>query len=434
VLPSGLRIWSARHSGVPVVSFVLLVLRGSASDPAGKEGLAALTADMLDEGSGARSAIEMHEALARIGARFDTDVGPDGALVAITALGRFADRALVLLADMVARPALTEADFTRVRQLRLHRLIQLRDLPGAVADRAFLRLLYGRHPYGHAPIGTEQALAALTVEDVRAFHAGLIRPDVAILVAVGACDHGRIERIAAEAFGGWKPAAAAAVADSGRTTDDAPRAISARLNIVPRPGAPQSELRIGQVTVARDTPDYYALVTANMILGGQFVSRINLNLREDKGFTYGARTAFDFRRMAGPFSLQASVETSATARAIEESIAEIAGLLGPRPATSEELASAVAALTRGFARNFETADQIARAVVQIALYDLSDDYYKEFVPRIERITIDDVTHAMAKHVDPDRLVTLIVGDPEAVALDLRSLGLAEPAVLPLDTL
>ncbi len=435
-LPNRLNLWTVRHPGVPVISLVLLVRGGSATDPAGREGLAALTADMLDEGSDGRSAIEMHEALARIGAQFDTDIGSDAAVFGITALSRFADRALWLLADMVARPTLAEADFTRVRQLRLHRLTQLRDAPGAVADRTFVRLLYGQHPYGHTPIGSQQAIAALTVDDVRGFHAQALRPTASTLIAVGDCDHPELARIAAEAFAGWGETPVEMPNSfeqgvGGATADSTQRGV-ARLNVVPRPGAPQSELRIGHVAVARNTPDYHALVIANSILGGQFVSRINLNLREDKGFTYGARTAFDFRRMPGPFALQVSVQTAATARAIEESISEIAAIRGPRPVTPEELSLAVATLTKGYARYFETAEQIARAVTQLALYDLPDDYFAEFVPRIERVTAFEATRVSAEYLDPARLTTLIVGDLDVIGGDLPQLGLGDPVVLSSD--
>ena len=199
-LPNGLRVWTVRHAQVPVVAFTLLIRRGAATDPVGKDGLAAMTADMLDEGSGDRSAIEMHEAIARLGAQLDTDIGSDATVASFTVLSRFADRALALLADVVVRPALREADFARVRQLRLHRLTQLRDMPGAVADRAFLNLLYGAHPYGHSPIGSEASLASMTVDDVRAFHARAIRPSVATLIAVGDCDHDDDRRLAADAF------------------------------------------------------------------------------------------------------------------------------------------------------------------------------------------------------------------------------------------
>ena len=204
--------------------------------------------------------------------------------------------------------------------------------------------------------------------------------------------------------------------------------------MVPRPGAPQSELRIGHVAVARSTPDYHALVAANMVLGGQFVSRINLNLREDKGFTYGARTAFDFRRRPGPFALQVSVQTGATARAVAESIGEIAAIRGARPITAEELGLGIAALTRGYARNFETADHIARAVMQLALYELADDYFAQFVPRIERVTTDEATAVMARHLDPAGLTTLVVGDLDVVHDEIANLGLGEPLVLSANTI
>lgn len=426
-LPSGLGVWTVRHPSIPVIALILLVRRGAADDPFGKEGLAALTVDMLDEGSGARSAIEFHEALARIGGQLDSDIGSDAALLTITVLSRFAGEALTLLADMTARPSLKDADFVRVRQLRLHRLTQLRDMPGAVADRTFVRLLYGSHPYGHTALGSEQTLAAITADDVHAFHAAAIRPSEATLVVVGDCDHATIRGHAERAFAGWE----------GTARLDPPEAIGLprppRLNVVPRPHAPQSELRIGHVAVARSTPEYHALVTANMVLGGQFVSRINLNLREDKGFTYGARTSFDFRRLPGPFVLQASVQTAATGRAIAESLGEIAAIRGARAVTREELALGVAALTRGYARNFETAEQVARAITQIALYDLPDDYFARFVPEVERVTEDEVTRVAAEHLDPDRLTVLVVGDFDIIAGDLARLGLGEPVVLSPET-
>lgn len=426
-LPNGLGVWTVRHAAVPVVTSLLLMRRGSASDPPGKEGLAAITLDMLDEGSGERSAIEMHEALARVGAQFDSDIGADAAALSVTTLSRFTDKSLAILADMAARPNLADADFARVRELRLHRLTQLRDLPGAVADRAFVRLLYGDHPYGHTPMGSEPSLVGMTGDDVRAFHVAAFSPSIATLMTVGDCEHEEIRRLADDAFGGWGGTA-------GRLAPDLDASPSAgRLHVAPRPGAPQSELRIGQVAAARHTADYHALVAANMVLGGQFVSRINLNLREDKGLTYGARTSFDFRRMRGPFSLQVSVQTSGTGRAIVESLDEIAAIRGPRPITDAELALGVAALTRGYARSFETPEQIARAAMQIALYDLPDDYFEQYVPRMEEVTPAEATAAAARHLDPSRLVTLAVGDLDAIGPDLERLGLGEPVVIPAAT-
>jgi len=427
-LANGLAVWTAHHPQVPMVGLVLLVRIGSACDPAGKEGLAAITADMLDEGSGSRSAIDVHEDIARIGAQFDTDIGSDAMLVSLTSLSRFTGRALELLADIMVRPALRDADFLRVRELRLNRLIQLRDMPGVIADRVFTRLLYGDAPYGHTPLGNERSLSSMTVDDVRSFHRGSIPPAAATLIAVGDCDHETIRSAAVTAFGDWSGS------HSPDPSDDASTSTPARLNVVPRPGAPQSELRLGHVAASRSTPDYHALLAANMVLGGQFVSRINLNLRGSKGITYGARTAFEFRRRPGPFALHVSVDSAATALAIRESIDEITAIRGDRPVSTEELAVGVAALTRGYARNFETLDQISRAVAQIALFDLPDDYYSQFVPRIEAVTPDQVTEVAARHLDPARLTTVIVGDLDQFGQNLGQLDLGQPAVLTADSI
>ncbi|HEY7284211.1 MAG TPA: pitrilysin family protein [Vicinamibacterales bacterium] len=426
-LANGLRVWTIRHAQVPLLSFVLLIDKGAAADPAGQDGLAALAADMLDEGSGDRSAIQMHEALALIGAQFDTDIGSDATAVSVTSLSRVADRALAIVGDIVVRPALREADFARVRQLRLHRLKQLRDSPSAVADRTFLKLVYGDDPYGHSPIGSETSLSAVTIDDVRAFHLREIVPAGTTLIAVGDCEHNSVVRLAENVFGGWT----ASRVQSLHGIPAAPPA-AARLAVVPRSGAPQSELRIGQIAAARSTPDYHPLAVANTILGGQFVSRINLNLREDKGFTYGARTAFEFRRRRGPFVLQASVQSAATAQAIAESLGEIAAMRGARQVTPDELSFGIAALTRGYARNFETADQISRAVMQLALYDLPDDYYAQYVARVESVTRDEVTRVMTEHLDPSRFTTVIVGDPAIFGGELDRLGLGAPQVLSTD--
>lgn len=427
-LGNGLKVWTAQHAMVPMTGLLLLVRSGSSSDPAGREGLAAITADMLDEGVGSLSAIEVHQELARMGAQLDTDVGADATLIGLTSLSRFTGRALAFLADLVVRPALREDDFLRVRQQRLHRLMQLRDLPGATADRAFAKLLYGNTPYGHTALGNERSLGAMTMDDVRAFYQRAIHPEDTTLVAVGDGDHDTIRSLAEHAFGGWS---------ASRDVVEAPVDVlpqPPRLNIVPRPGAAQSELRIGHVGVARSTADYHAIVAANMVLGGQFVSRINLNLRADKGITYGARTAFEFRRSAGPFVLSASVDKAATAVAISESMKEIADIRDRRPVTADELAIGVAALTRGYAKNFETFDQLARAIAQLSLFDLPDSFYSEFVPRVEALTPDDVSRAAARYLDPSRLTTLVVGDVDATGQEFGRLNLGAPNLVPADSI
>jgi zinc protease len=421
-LSNGLRLWTVPHGVLPLVSLLLLVEAGSAADPDDAHGLASMTGEMLDEGSGARSALDMHDALARIGAQFETEVGSDATVLGLTVLSRHFASGTLLLGDMAVRPRLAADDFARVRELRLHRLAQLRDQPSASADRAFLARIYRTHPYAHLAVGSEDSLQRLVVERVSAFHGRAYDPRRATLIAVGDVTPEALADAAAAAFGEWAGGSDPAPPDGNADVDlDAPG-----VAIVPRPGAAQSELRIGHVGVSRSTPDFHALLVLNMILGGQFISRLNLNLRERKGYTYGARTAFEFRRHPGPFLLQTAVQTRVTAEAVVESIGEIDGIRGPRPVTREELEVAQAALTRGYARNFETAEQIARAALQLALHRLPDDYFDTFVSRIESVSAEDVTRAASRHLDPARLATVIVGDPDAIAAPLAAAGLPAP--------
>jgi zinc protease len=298
-------------------------------------------------------------------------------------------------------------------------LLQLRDMPPALADRAFTQLLYRNHPYGHMPIGTEPSLRSLLVRDIIAFHQRAIIPSRTTVIAVGDRSHDALLAAVRQAFDGWSLAPSAAVADPETFT--APADPPTRLAIVHRAGSAQSELRIGHVALSRRTPDYHGAVVANMILGGQFVSRINMNLREDKGYTYGARTSFDFRRGPGPFVLQASVQSEATVDAIVEALSELRGIRGDRPVTRAELETGRAALTRGYPRNFETAEQISRGAAQLALYALPDDYFSTFVPKVLAVTEADVTRVAQEHIDPSRFLTVIVGDREKVAPSLARL-------------
>ena len=422
-LPSGLRVWTVEHRAVPLISLLVLVRRGASADPAGQEGLAAIVGDLLDEGCGDLDALQLHEALGRIGAQLETEVGSDATLLDLTVLSRFADRGIALVADMARRPRLDVRDFERVRDLRLNRLVQIRDMPPALADRAFTELVYGQHPYGHLAIGSESGLRAITIESIRSFHRAAYGPGNVTVIAAGDGTHDSLAALVEQAFGDWTSASRAPSDDHAL---EEPAAPAARLAVLHKAGAAQSELRIGHMSVARNHPDYLKLLVLNMVLGGQFVSRINMNLREDKGYTYGARTAFEARRGPGPFLLQASVQSEATADAIRESLGEIAAIRGQRPVTREELETGRAALTRGYPRNFETAEHVARAAAQMALHDLPDDYYTTFVPRVLAIDEASVTRAAAGHLDPSRLLTVIVGDRDRIGPALTPLELGDP--------
>jgi zinc protease len=429
-LANGLKVRTVEHPGVPVITFVMQIDGGLGADPAGREGLAAITADMLDEGTGALSAIDVSDALARIGAEYDVEVSADTTIFTLTTLTRFATRGAELLSEMLSAPSMHDVDFERVRQLRLDRLRQLKDLPPAVAERAFLRLLYPSHPYGHLAIGTDGALRTVTREDVVRFHAATFLPWRATLIVAGALPHSDLVTVAKHAFGEWTGEARVLDLPSAAADFVADIASSPLLAVVPREGAAQSELRVGHLSARRDTPDYAALLVMNAILGGQFVSRLNMKLREEKAFTYGVRTGFDWRRGIGPFSVQTSVHTAATAESIADTLREISDLRGQRPATAEELSTAQASLTRGYPRNFETTQQVARSVAQLALFALPDSYFEEFVPKVNAVTTDQVTRVAQAYLDPTRVIALVVGDRSATEDSLAQLGFGEMRVLP----
>jgi predicted Zn-dependent peptidase len=319
-------------------------------------------------------------------------------VLSLTTMSRHAGRALGLLSDVVVRPRLDTVDFARVRDLRVNRVVQQRDMPPAVADRAFARLVYPNHPYGHVSMGTERALRAMAVGEVVGFYGQAIVPAEATLILVGDASHGELVRYAGDAFGGWSGTAAGMppchqAGDSAAPPD--PSDPEVRLAVARRAGASQSEVRIGHVGVARRTPEYHALLVLNTVLGGQFVSRLNMNLREDKGFTYGVRSSFDFRKGRGPFVIQLGVATAVTVAAVREALAELAAIRGPRPATARELDVARASLTRGYPRGFETAEQIARAAAQIALHGLSADHFEQFMPLVRGVDEAAVSAAAA---------------------------------------
>jgi len=420
-LANGLEIRAVAHRTVPVMCAVLLVRGGTAADPRGRPGLAAFTGDLLDEGSGGRSAIDVADLLARHGADLDVDVGPDATVLSLTTLTRFMTPTLALLAEMATAPNLAPADVERVRKLRLERLQQLRDHAPAVADRAFMRLLYRDHPYGHLGLGAQDAISATTIDEIRSFHHGGFVPGASTLVLAGDADAAALLEAATAAFETWSPDdGAGSVVSRDAALEPPPGAPEHRLALVDRPGAAQSELRIGHVCASRATPDFHALVVLNTILGGQFVSRVNMKLRQEKGYTYGVRTGFDLRRGIGPFALQTSVDTKVTGPAVADALGELEDIRGARPATTDELALARASVTLGYPRGFETAQQVARGVTQLALHQLPDTYFEEFVPKIDAVTLEDVERVARAYLDTAGMTTLVVGDAERTRDDLAA--------------
>jgi predicted Zn-dependent peptidase len=423
-LDNGLTIRVIPQDTVPVVTLALVIQRGTSDDPAEHHGLASLTGDLLDEGAGSRDAIEVAEAFGRLGAELDVDVGPDATSLSVTALSRHLDAVLDLVADVVSRPRLEVPDFQRVRELRTSRLRQLSRLPGAAADRAIASAVFAEHPYGHGSLGTTAALAALTVDDARAFWASMYSPAEAALVAAGAIDADQIRRSIDRAFSGWSGPAPQRFASP-------PVAVAnPRLLVVDRPGAPQCEVRVGHAGPSRRTETYHALVTLNALVGGQFTSRINRRLREEKGVTYGARSAFDFRRTAGLFSCETSVQADRVTEAVEDVLTELEDVRHDGAVAADELDRAKASLTRGYVRSFETATQLVRAAALLVTYGLDEGTFDRFVPSVESLTAADIETAARTFLRPADATVVVVGDASLCRASLERIGRPIQAVSP----
>jgi zinc protease len=431
-LANGLELRAVRHRAVPVISIVLLVPGGSAVDPPDGHGLVSMTAGLIDEGSRGQSALDVADRIARIGGELDVEAGMDSVVVGMTTLDRFFETGLALVHEMVTEPNLANDDFNRIRNLRLERLKQMKDHASAVAERAFARVLYGAHPYGHLSMGTETALTAMTVDHTRDMHAALFVPAGSTLIVVGDRAEEEMLDLAARAFESWRAAASPMTLDRAAALAAPPEVPAVKLGVVPRAGAAQSELRIGHACASRSTPHYPALLILNTILGGEFVSRLNLNLREKKGFTYGVRTGFNLRRGIGPFVMQTSVGTEVTGPAIQESHAEIRAIADSRPATPDEVALAFASVSKGYPRGFETAGQVARSVAHLALHGLPDSYFEDFVPRLGKVTSEDVSDAARQYLVHGKMTTLVVGDLDKIHQSLPGLGLGPHQVVSAD--
>ena len=407
VLPNGLRVWTLPHTALPVVALAVLIDSGTADDPVALPGLTAMTTDMLDEGAGGRDSIHLAEALADLGASLDVHAGPDVVSAQLWTVRRHLDSALRVMADVLTQPHLADEDLTRVRELRLSRLQQLRRSAASSAERVFGAALYGAHGYGHAGLGTSASVSRMTIDDVRAHYARHFGAARVTLIASGDVRHADLVAMAADAFGAWLPGGGDAAADMAPPVRSAPRVL-----FVEREGAPQSELRVGHLAVPRLVPDYHALMLLNAGLGGSFSGRLNQRLRQQLGYTYGARSEFDMDRRAGTFVCDTSVQGDKTADSVREIHALIEAVRTTRPLDGEELELARGSLTSGYARSFETPRQLGSALAQLAVYRLPDDTFDRYVPTLQQVTAAEVHAAAQQHLDPAHLVTVVVGDPQ----------------------
>ena len=416
-LPSGLKVILSERSELPVVSASLVFARGSGANPADVPGLANFTAAMLDEGTKTRNALQIADEVARLGASLATGSTMDLIQISVTSLAPQFPRTLDLVADVTLNPTFPQEEVERQRASRLANLLAQKSNPSQIASRVMAAALYGpAHPYGYVDLGTEASNKALTREAMVDYWKQHIVPGNAALVVVGAVSRKQLEALTAKAFAGWTGKAAPG------TTLPAARGTSAKLVIVDMPGAAQTQVRVASVGVPRSTPDFEALEVMNALLGGLFTSRINLNLREDKGYTYGAFSTFVFRQDAGPFYVGAGVRTDATAPSVTEIYNEIRKMKDVE-VTLDELTLGKDSLVRSMPGRFETSAQTVDSFATLFVYNLGLDYYSKYIERIGTLNAAGVHAAARKHLVPERMLVVAVGDRQKIEADLAKLNL-----------
>jgi len=416
-LANGLRVWLVPLPDRELVSVHLLTDAGAASEEEAQAGIAALTAQLLVTGTQRLDAGAFAETTERLGIEVGSDSSWDSARAAFTALEDKLAEGLGLLSEMVRSPRLDEREFDRLKAERLNDILQARADPGRLADESFLREVFtDGTPYGRLSAGTPDSVEALTVEATRAFHASRYAPDVAHLIVSGAIEpDAALAEIEAH-FGDWS-----GTGPGHRTIEPAQRG-GRRIVLVDRPGSVQSELRVGHLGIARGHPRYFAAIVMAALLGGVFGSRLNRRLREELGYTYGARCAFDPRRASGPFTANAAVQTEVTADAIRELLGQLERMRDDAPADAE-LAEVRDFLVGVFPLRFESTTGIAAAMEPLAIYGLADDYWQTYRANVEAVSSDDVAAAAAELIRPNEALVLLTGDAARVRDDIEAAAL-----------
>lgn len=416
-LPNGLELVVFEMHEVPVVNIQLLIRAGSVVDPADLPGLATFTAGMLDEGAGRRAALDIAEEAAYLGAQLGAGASYETATISLHVPKRQLPAALDLMADVALRPTFPDSEIARQRELRRTGILQLRDQPNAQAPIALNAILYGAaHPYGWPQGGTEASTALLDRARVEQFYRTWYRPNNARMLVVGDITLAEARRLVTERFGRWERAATPAL-----PAPQSPAAGGRTFYIVDKPGAAQTVIRIGHVGVARNTPDFYALEVMNTILGGSFTSRLNQNLRETKGFTYGASSGFAMRRLAGPFTASASVVTAKTDSSLIEFFRELRRMRDSI-VPAEEVAKAKTYIALGLPEAFETTRGAAGQFLDVLGNDLPLDYWSTYTARINAVTPHDVQRVARQYINPDQFAVVLVGDRSRIEDGVRALN------------
>jgi predicted Zn-dependent peptidase len=433
-LSNGVPVWLVEAHEVPLVQINLVLKAGAGDDPGGKFGIASLTAAMLDEGAGQRTALQIADEVEFLGAALTTTSSFDASAVRLNVPVSRVKEALPLMSDVVLRPTFPEAELNRLRQERLTALLQAKDDPASVAPMAFARTVFGAtHRYGTGVTGTEATLKGFTVPDLKSFHASAYQPGNATLLVVGDVTADAIVPQLETQFGSWKGTRPPTGPGAGAPRQAVPQATQlaqGQITIVDMPGAEQSQIRIGWVGVPRSTPDYFPIEVLNTILGGSFTSRLNQNLREEHQYSYGASSRFDMRLSAGAFQAGAGVQTDKTSESIREFFNELNGIL--KPVGADELTKAKNYVSLSFPSEFETSGDLSSKMEEMVVYNLADRYFGQYVDNIQGVTAAAVQKAASTYIQPKRFAVVVVGDRKVIEAGIRALNLGPVRVMSVD--
>jgi len=415
-LKNGLEILIAENHSAPLVATRALIRSGADRDTADLAGLASMTAELLDEGAGDRDAIRIAEDLGLLGASLGTGTDWDASYVSVDVLSRTFDPTLKIFADVVRRPMLPDSALERLRSERLMELLQQREEPAAIAGKRFSNLLYGKGTYGNSVIGNHDSVSRLKIDDVRRFYSGNFIPNNTAMIVAGDIAAAGVVDAISRLFGDWQRG------PEPERPKIAPSPIEkSRIYLIDRPNAVQSEIRVGHVGVPRSCEDYFPLTVMNALLGGVFNSRINLNLRERHGYTYGARSAFAFRRQAGPFVVSAPVRNEVTLQSVTEVLNELRRIR-TGDIEERELEDTKNYLAGVFPATVQSSSDIAGRLLDMELYDLPHDYFDHYRENIAAVSADNIARVANKYIDPERALIVIVGNASQIREPLGTLG------------
>jgi zinc protease len=425
-LQNGLTVLVVENHRLPIVASTLVLRSGSAQDPQDLPGLSGFTSSMLDEGTQKRDALAIANELHALGASLNTGASVDGSTIGCRSLKQTVSATMGILSDVALHPSFPENEIERVRDDRVTALLQQRDSPGQTASRIMWNCLYGpTHPYGHITLGTSEGLKKASRQDMVKFYQAYYTPQNAALVVVGDVTEADARKLATDALGSWN----GPPTETGRPPQGT--MISSRVVIVDKTGMPQTSLRVVQLGLMRSDPDFERLDLANTILGGLFSSRINMNLREEHGYTYGAYSQLSENRGQGPFLIGTSVRTDVTGASIDEILKEVRNM-SDKPVTDDELKMAKESTIRTLPAQFQTTGGTAGTIATLYLYDLPPDYYQTLPGRIQAFTPTDIQTVSKKYLVPDRMLVIAVGDRSKIEPQITKLNLGAVAFKDLD--